>query len=62
MSRSGRTAMIARLSASLNPDHCAISASVRPQPSQSLLCGSMTHTWMQGVETALISSSSPTPP
>jgi hypothetical protein len=53
--------MIARLSASLNPDHCAISLSVRPQPSQSLLCGSMTQTLMQGVDTALINSPAPAP-
>ena len=51
--RFGSTAMIASRSASLNRPHCAISASVRPQPSQSLLMGSITQILMQGVEAAL---------
>lgn len=51
--------MIASRSASLNPDHCAISASVRPQPAQSWLAGSMTQTLMQGEEATLIGASSP---
>ncbi len=51
--RSGSLAMIASRSASLNRDHCAISVSVRPQPSQSRLAGSMMQIFTQGVETAL---------
>jgi hypothetical protein len=42
--------MIASRAGSSRPAQAAISLSVRPQPMQSDDCGSMTQTWMQGVE------------
>src|SRR5690606_25937801 len=46
--RPGRSAITARRSASPSPGHAAISASVRPQPAQRPVSGSMVQILVQG--------------
>ncbi len=46
--------MIARRSSSDMADHCAISRSVRPQPTHRPRAWSMTQIFVQGVEAALV--------
>lgn len=50
--RAGSSAMIACRSASLRPPQAAISASVRPQPTQRPVWPLTAQTWMHGLEVA----------